>query len=161
MPRLRDRHAPFGLRRGGRRGLQPLAIEESPVLSVTEGTVVDVPVRLTGRHDGRVVAHYRAVADEAQDDCQTTDFDAAEGSIEWAPGQIETTVRIWVGEDELAETDERFVLRIEPGEGLPAAHPVEPRNRHCSTTIAPRSSTPPSAASRRAARATGRRAASR
>jgi hypothetical protein len=102
----------------------PLAIEQSPVLEVTEGSVVDVPIRLTGTHDRRAVASYRAAPDEAQNDCQAPDFDAAQGSVEWAPGQIETTVRVWVGEDELAETDERFVLELEPGEGLPAARSV-------------------------------------
>jgi hypothetical protein len=103
----------------------PLAIEESPVLTVAESVgVVRVPVRLTGDHGARVTARFRAVADEAQNDCQTTDFDAAEGTIEWPPGQIEAIVQVWVGEDNLAETDERFVLQIDPGEGLPAASPV-------------------------------------
>jgi hypothetical protein len=103
----------------------PLAIERSPALMVAESVgVVRVPVRLTGDHDGRVTARFRAVADEAQNDCQTTDFDAAEGTVEWAPGQIEAIVQVLVGEDDLAETDERFVLQIEPGEGLPSASPV-------------------------------------
>jgi hypothetical protein len=103
----------------------PLAIEQSPVLSVAESIgVVRVPVRLTGNHEGRVTARFRAVADEAQNDCQTTDFDAAEGTVEWAPGQIEATVQVLVGEDALAETDERFLLEIEPVEGLPAVNPV-------------------------------------
>jgi hypothetical protein len=104
----------------------PLGIEKNPVLSVTEGVgSVDVPVRLTGAHDRRVTAHVRAVGDEAQNDCQTPDFEAAERTIEWAPGQLEATVGIYVGEDSLAETDERFVLEIQPGEGLAAASSVE------------------------------------
>ncbi len=104
----------------------PLAIERSPALRVVESVgVVRVPVRLTGNHDGRVTARFRAVADEAQNDCQTTDFDAAEGTVEWAPGQVEALVQVLVNEDDLAETDERFVLQVDPSEGLRAASPVE------------------------------------
>ena len=104
----------------------PLGIEASPAFFVTEGMgVVEVPVSLTGPHDRRAVAHFRAVADVAQNDCQTTDFDAAEGSVEWAPGQREAVVRVWIGDDDLAETDERFVIELEPSEGFPSAKSVE------------------------------------
>lgn len=104
----------------------PLGIQRTTALRVPESAgVVRVPVRLTGDHDARVTASFRAVPDEAQNDCQTTDFDAAEGTVVWIPGQLEAIVQVLVGEDDLAETDERFVLQIEPGEGLPAASPEE------------------------------------
>jgi hypothetical protein len=104
------------------RVFSPLTIVASGPLFVVEGTrVVEVPLRLSGRHEHRVVARFRAVADEAQNDCQFPDFEAAERTVEWAPGQDEVTVSVYIGEDDIAETDERFVLEIEPLEGLPAA----------------------------------------
>jgi hypothetical protein len=104
------------------RVFSPLTIVESGPLFVVEGTrVVEVPLRLSGRHEHRVVARFRAVPDEAQNDCQFPDFEAAERTVEWAPGQEEVTVSVYIGEDEIAETDERFLLEIEPLEGLPAA----------------------------------------
>jgi hypothetical protein len=104
------------------RVFSPLTIVENSPLFVVEGTrVVEVPLRLSGSHEHRVVAHFRAIADEAQNDCQVPDFEAAERRVEWAPGQDEVTVSVYVGEDEVAETDERFLLEIEPVEGLAAA----------------------------------------
>jgi hypothetical protein len=105
---------------------EPLRIERTPLTVVTEGAgVVEIPVRLSGRHERLATARFRALPDEAQNECQTKDFDAAEGSIEWPPGELEAVVRLWIGEDELAETDERFLLELRPGEGLPAAPPTE------------------------------------
>lgn len=103
-----------------------LAIARTPELAILEGVgTVDVPLRLTQTPTRRVTAHVRAVADEAQNDCQIPDFEAAERVVEWAPGQLEASVGVYVGDDELAETDERFLLHVEPGEGLPAAAATE------------------------------------
>ncbi|HEX6276171.1 MAG TPA: Calx-beta domain-containing protein [Polyangiaceae bacterium] len=108
------------------RVFEPLGIERTPPTVVTEGAgVVEIPVRLNGRHEQRAVARFRALPGEAQNECQTTDFEPAEGGVEWLPDELEAFVRVWVGEDELAETDERFLLELTPGEGLPAAPPVE------------------------------------
>ena len=92
----------------------PLAVVSGSPLTVLEGAgVVDIPLRLAARPTERVTLAYRVVADEAQSHCQLPDFEAADGSVEWAPGSSEARVRVWVGDDDLAERDERFALLLE------------------------------------------------
>lgn len=93
-------------------------------LTVLEGAgVVEVPLRLALRPTERVTMAYRVVGDEAQSNCQLPDFEAADGRVEWAPGMTEARVRIWIGDDDLAERDERFELLLESPQ-RPASAPL-------------------------------------
>lgn len=93
----------------------PLVVDApgSPLMVMEGSGLVDIPLRLAARTTEQVSLSYRVVGDEAQSDCQTPDFEAADGRVEWAPGTIEARVRVWVGDDDLAERDERFALLLE------------------------------------------------
>lgn len=88
----------------------------SPVV-VTEGAgVVALKVRLTEPAYNGLSLPYRVVGIDAQQDCQIPDFEAADGQLEWARGATDAEVRVWIGDDELAERDERFEVRVEDPE---------------------------------------------
>jgi hypothetical protein len=74
-----------------------------------------------------VTLAYRVVGIEAQNECPVPDFEAAEGQIEWPAGVSEVLLRVWVGDDDLAETDERFQIQFDVIRGMPASgvKPVE------------------------------------
>ena len=95
-----------------------LVVAEAPIVVAEGAGVVELTLRLSQVPSGRVAAHYRLIGLEAQNDCQTPDFEAAEGRVEWPLGATEASVRVWVFDDELAETDERLELTLEPLEGL-------------------------------------------
>jgi hypothetical protein len=92
----------------------PIALAPASPLTVVEGSgVVEIPLRLAAPANDRVALGYRVVGAEAQSHCQAPDFEAADGRVEWAPGTVEALVRIWVGDDDLAERDERLELVLE------------------------------------------------
>lgn len=86
----------------------------SSSLVIDEGAgVVEIPLRLAQRRERDFFLAYHFVAIDAQDDCQEPDFRAADGRVEWMAGTTEARVPVWIGDDELAERDERFELRFE------------------------------------------------
>lgn len=103
----------------------PLVVVESDSpMAVTEGSgVVEIPLRLRLHSAERVTLAYRVVGDEAQSDCQLPDFEAASGRVEWEPGTTEARALVWVGDDDLAERDERFELVLEAPQQSPPAPP--------------------------------------
>jgi hypothetical protein len=98
-----------------------LGLAVSSPIVVTEGAgVVELPLRLTQPANARLSLSYQVTGIEAQQDCSTPDFQAADGRVEWTAGASEAQVRVLIGDDELAERDERFEIRVEnpdaPGE---------------------------------------------
>ena len=98
-----------------------LAVEvgDEPLLLNEGAGVVELPVRLNREPTEAVSARYRLIELEAQSGCQTPDFFAAEGILTWAAGVREVFVPVWIGDDALAETDERLLLSIEATESAP------------------------------------------
>lgn len=95
-----------------------LALSPSSPLVVAEGAgVVEVTVRLAQPADRRLQLTYEVVGIEAQQDCQSPDFEAANGRVEWEAGEVEARVPVWIADDDLAERDERFELRLEVPDG--------------------------------------------
>ena len=90
------------------------AVKLNPApVHVREGSGVwRAPLRLASPARERVAADFELRALEAQDACQVPDFAAARGTVEWAPGSIEASVEVWIGDDDLAETDERFAIDL-------------------------------------------------
>jgi hypothetical protein len=92
----------------------PLMVASDSPLSVREGAgVVQIPLRLTAAPAAPFTLAYRVIGNEAQSDCLLPDFEAADGRVEWAAGTTEAQVSVWVGDDDLAERDERFELWLE------------------------------------------------
>jgi hypothetical protein len=92
----------------------PLGLVSSSPVVVDEGAgVVEIPLRLAQPREHAFSLAYRLVGVDAQDDCQEPDFEAADGRIAWPAGTNEASVSIWVGDDELAERDERLELQFE------------------------------------------------
>lgn len=81
---------------------------------------VEIPLRLNRPPNHAVPARYRLIELDAQSACQAPDFLDAEGSVTFAAGEQETSLSVWIGDDALAETDERFMLSIEASEGSSA-----------------------------------------
>jgi hypothetical protein len=103
-----------------------LSLTSSSPLVVDEGSgVVEFPLRLAQAPVHGLSLAYRLVGIDAQDDCQNPDFGAADGRVEWPPGAQEARVRVWIGDDELAERDERLELRFVAADGAAAA-PLAP-----------------------------------
>jgi hypothetical protein len=92
-----------------------LASSEPTILDERAG-VVEVPLRLAQPREHDLSLAYRLVGIDAQDNCQQPDFGAADGQVTWAAGALEARVRVWIADDELAERDERFELRLEAPE---------------------------------------------
>jgi Calx-beta domain len=89
-----------------------VTVNPQPV-HVREGSGVwRAPLRLASPARERVSADFELRELEAQDGCQVPDFAAARGTVEWAPGEIEASVEVWIGDDDLAETDERFAIDL-------------------------------------------------
>lgn len=92
----------------------PLGLVSSSTVVVDEGAgVVEIPLRLAQPREHALSLAYHVVALDAQDDCQDPDFEAAAGRIAWPAGTSEASVSIWVGDDDLAERDERLELQFE------------------------------------------------
>jgi hypothetical protein len=92
----------------------PLGLLSSSPVVVEEGAgVVEIPLRLTRPRDHAFSLAYHLVGIDAQDDCEEPDFEAADGRVVWPAGTSEASVPIWVGDDELAERDERLELRFD------------------------------------------------
>jgi hypothetical protein len=105
-----------------------LTLEPTPPQIIPEGLgSVEIPLRLSDTPSQPITLAYRVVGIEAQNDCPEPDFEAAEGRVEWLAGVRDGSLRVWVGDDFLAETDERFQIVFEPLAGLPASavSPIE------------------------------------
>lgn len=79
--------------------------------------VVDLPLRLSAVPHNAVSANYRVREIDAQDTCQAPDFLSAEGTVSWTAGNPEATIALWIGDDDLAELDERLALTLTDVEG--------------------------------------------
>jgi hypothetical protein len=87
---------------------------------ITEGAgSVTIPIGLTRPAASQVSVDYRTIDLTAQSDCQVPDFEATAGKLVWSAGDRNATLRIWIDDDELAETDERLKLVFENPTGLP------------------------------------------
>jgi len=92
----------------------PLALQSSsPVVVEESAGVVEIPLRLAAPREQALSVAYRLVPLDAQNDCQEPDFGAADGRVEWVAGSREAHVRVWIADDDLAERDERFEVRLE------------------------------------------------
>jgi hypothetical protein len=98
---------------------ETLGLEQSAgPLVLREGAgVVELPLRLSATPSNSVSANYRVREIDAQDTCQVPDFLSAEGTVTWAAGSRDATVTFWVGDDDLAELDERLALSLTDVEG--------------------------------------------
>lgn len=98
-----------------------LSLEVSSPQIVPEGAgSIEIALRLSEAPTEPVTLAYRVRGIEAQDHCPNPDFEAAEGRIEWPAFTRDASLRVWVGDDDLAETDERFEIGFEVLGGLPA-----------------------------------------
>jgi hypothetical protein len=101
-----------------------LELDSAPVV-VREGAgVVEIPIRMTHASSSPISATYSIVKLEAQNDCQLPDFTAASGIAAWAPGATETRVEVYIGDDQLAETDEPFQILLDNVTGAVAPNPL-------------------------------------
>jgi hypothetical protein len=105
----------------------PLGLVSGSPVVVDEGAgVVELPLRLAQPTEQAFSLAYHWVGIDAQDDCQEPDFEAADGRVVWPAGTSEASVPIWVGDDGLAERDERLELRFEAvGSSVAPLHKVE------------------------------------
>ena len=99
-----------------------VGLAASAPIVVAEGAgVVELTLQLAEPAHGTLSLAYQVVGIEAQQDCQAPDFQAADGRVEWQSGATDAQVRVSIGDDELAERDERFEIRFEnpdkPAEG--------------------------------------------
>lgn len=86
-------------------------------VTVSEGAgTVGVALSLNRVPPQGFSATYRTTGLEAQDGCLTPDFQGSEGTVAWDLGSSEASVEVWIGDDELAETDERFEVTLERDE---------------------------------------------
>lgn len=96
----------------------PLELASSaPVVIDERAGIVEIPLRLAEPREHDLAVAFQLVAIDAQDDCQQPDFGAAEGRFAWPAGSLEEKLRVWIQDDDLAERDERFELRLEAGDG--------------------------------------------
>jgi hypothetical protein len=85
---------------------------------VKEGAgALEITVRLRAPLSSSLRANYESVALEAQDGCQSPDFAASSGSVSFAPGTTEAHIALWILDDDLAELDEAFSIRLENAVG--------------------------------------------
>jgi hypothetical protein len=85
----------------------------APIIVAEGAGVVELTLRLAEPAHGTLSLAYQVVGIEAQQDCQAPDFQAADGRVEWSNGATDAQVRVSIGDDELAERDERFEIRLE------------------------------------------------
>ncbi len=89
-----------------------LALGGDPVTLREGAGAVQIPLKLSSPARSTVSARVRAREIEAQSTCKNPDFVSAEASVVWNAGQTEASVDFWVGDDALAEIDERAALQI-------------------------------------------------
>jgi hypothetical protein len=85
----------------------------APIVVAEGAGVVELTLRLAEPAHASLSLAYQVVGIEAQQDCQAPDFQAADGRVEWSSGATDAQVRVSIGDDELAERDERFEIRLE------------------------------------------------
>jgi len=85
-------------------------LSQEPVRVLEGAGVVEVPVRLEEPVPDLVSARFEVRGVEAQEDCHIPDFQGAEGTLTFERGSAEATIAIWIGQDNLAETDERLQI---------------------------------------------------
>lgn len=86
--------------------LVKLAPEEVRVLE--QPGVVQIPIRLDRPAPTLISAAVEIRGVEAQDDCQTPDFESFSDTVEFAQGSDQTSIDLWINDDTFAETDERL-----------------------------------------------------
>ncbi len=93
---------------------ETLALEhrDEPLVLREGAGVVELPLRLSAAPRQAVSASYELREIEAQDGCQVPDFLSAQGTVSWAPGSQQATISFWVGDDDLAELDERLAISL-------------------------------------------------
>lgn len=90
-----------------------VALEAPEPVSVMEGSLtVEIPVTLGEEPAAPLSLDYELVPLEAQNHCHEPDFEAAAGQVHFEAGEATAMVRVFIGDDALAETDERFELRV-------------------------------------------------
>jgi hypothetical protein len=77
-----------------------------------------IPIRLTRPASQTITVNYHAVELSAQDSCQLADFEVIPDTLVWKPGETVAQLPIWIQDDTLAETDERFKLVFDAPEGV-------------------------------------------
>ena len=83
----------------------PLRVREGAG-SLALGLELKVPVE----RDVTALLEVRGVT--AQDDCHDPDFEVVEGTVTWRQGSAVADVALWIGDDDLPETDEVVELTV-------------------------------------------------
>lgn len=86
-------------------------VGEPLVLAEGQGAA-SVTLRLARPANRSLSAIYQVEKLEAQDDCRQPDFELASGRVTWPAGETEARIEVYVGDDDLAETDERFQITL-------------------------------------------------
>jgi hypothetical protein len=95
------------------RVFHPIELEPSEPVLVQEGALtIEIPVMLDHVPSEAVSLGYELVPGEAQNDCPEPDFEAAAGQVRFEAFATVALVPVFIGDDELAETDESFELRV-------------------------------------------------
>jgi hypothetical protein len=71
---------------------------------------ISIPIGLSRPAKSQVSFSYHTLDLAAQSDCQVPDFEATAGRLFWPAGERVATLRLWINDDELAETDEQLKL---------------------------------------------------
>lgn len=94
-----------------------LDLSPEPLRVAEDAGTISVPIRLARPAQHEIAVSYHAIGLTAQQDCQVPDFGAASGRLVWPAGESVATLQIWVQDDLLAETDERFQVVFDDAEG--------------------------------------------
>ena len=94
--------------------------DRTPMISVNDATVIEsadevaFTVSLDPATDARVTVEYATADTAGQPDAATAgeDYGHTSGRLEFAPGELEKTVRVPILDDALEEPDETFALRL-------------------------------------------------
>lgn len=79
---------------------------------VEQSGLVQIPIRLDRPAPTLISAVVEIRGVEAQDDCQTPDFEWFSDTVEFPAGADETRIELWINDDNLAETDERLEVAL-------------------------------------------------
>jgi len=101
---------PVGLDHGG----EPLVLRE-------DAGMVEVPLRLSQAPTVAVSARFTLTEIDAQSSCQAPDFFGASGRVEWSAGAAEARIAVVVVDDDVAELDEAFAVKLDAFTGLELA----------------------------------------
>jgi hypothetical protein len=98
---------------------ETLALEgrDTPVVFAEGAGAVELTLRLSAAPRAPIQAAYGFLEVEAQSACKQPDFAGTDASIVWPAGVREVRLPLWIGDDTLAELDERFTVSLEPVDG--------------------------------------------